>query len=155
GAQHDSIDAGAPRAQGSGRAAQARPRLRILCAAVALGVDGGDAHRAARCDSGQRCERDGRDLRRPDRARGRGLPRRARGARARAPPRAQTGAAMSGWLAELALILLAWGLFAVISSAALSLGWPALRAVFRRCAPVPRARALLATALAPIAVPWA
>jgi hypothetical protein len=42
---------------------------------------------------------------------------------------------MRGWLAELALFLLAWTLFAAACSAALSLAWPALAAGLRRLAP--------------------
>jgi Zn-dependent protease with chaperone function len=61
---------------------------------------------------------------------------------------------VSGWLAELALILLAWGVFASAASAALSLGWPALAAALPRLEPTARARAALALALAPALVPW-
>jgi Zn-dependent protease with chaperone function len=61
---------------------------------------------------------------------------------------------VSGWLAELALILLAWGVFAAATSAALSLGWPALAAALRRLEPTARARAALALALSPALVPW-
>ena len=46
---------------------------------------------------------------------------------------------MRGWLAELALILIAAGLFAAATSLVLSAIWPALAALLRRLAPEPRA----------------
>jgi Zn-dependent protease with chaperone function len=62
---------------------------------------------------------------------------------------------VSSWLAELALILLAWGVFAATASTALSLAWPALSSRLRRLPPAARARAALAFALAPTLLPWA
>jgi Zn-dependent protease with chaperone function len=62
---------------------------------------------------------------------------------------------VSGWLAGLALILLAWGVFAAATSAAISLAWPALARRLRRFPPAARARAAFLVALAPSALPWA
>ena len=62
---------------------------------------------------------------------------------------------MRGWLAELSLILLAGGLYAALTSTAVSLAWPALVAWLRRLEPAPRARAALAVALAPALLPVA
>ena len=60
---------------------------------------------------------------------------------------------MRGWLAELALILLAGAVFAAATSVAFSAAWPALAAWLRRlAAPAPRAWVALAVALAPALV---
>jgi Zn-dependent protease with chaperone function len=60
---------------------------------------------------------------------------------------------MSGWLAAIALIALAWGLLAASASAALSLSWPALARGLRRLPPAARARTAFGLALAPTLVP--
>jgi Zn-dependent protease with chaperone function len=60
-----------------------------------------------------------------------------------------------GWVAELALILLAGGVFASATAAALSLSWPLLLRALRRLAPAPRASAALGLACAPAALPCA
>src|SRR5688500_1697393 len=60
---------------------------------------------------------------------------------------------MSDGLAELALILLAWAIFAAAVAASFALAWPRLARRLRRLAPAPRARVAARLALAPTLVP--